>query len=157
MILTTRPLLNVIKSLFLYFGLIHTLLSHSLVSVWTFHIKGSEGANISSGRRAFKSVFCFTVHCIRWVRGGKLKAVSFSFWKEVRSLKPVSCFWGEEVVVEVKVRFMRTMGAPGAVADLTFHSGFLCAGGPEQGCCLGAAPSPRLFSSAKLNSMSWRR
>lgn len=48
-------------------------------------------------------------------------------------------------------------GCSGAMADLTFHSGFLCSGGPEQGCCLWTAPSPRLFSSAKLSSMSWRR
>lgn len=73
----------------------------------TFHIKWSHGTNnVSLGWRVCEPVLPY--RSLHSLVGGGLKTILFSFWKEIRSLKPVSCFsWGE-VVAEVKVHFMHT-------------------------------------------------
>lgn len=121
-----------------------------------FHMKWSNQTNNSPlGWRVCKPVFYFiSLHSVGWGENSKL----FPFWKEVRSLKPVSCFSWEEVVVEVKVCFVYTMGAPRGNGRFDFLLGpLLPLVAASRALCFWTAPLPRLFSSAKPNSRSWRR
>lgn len=73
----------------------------------TFHIEWSHGTNnVSLGWRVCKPVlFYCSLHSLV---GGGLKTVLFSFWKEVRSLKPVS--------------FLLFLGGSGGRSESSFYA-----------------------------------